>query len=141
VGCLGELAPAVTKAAGIKGRGQYLEIALGPVIARLAGRVPQFAEPPKFPAVKRDLALVVRQDAACAELEAVIREAGGAELEAVRLFDRYQGAQVGPGRTSMAFALSLRAAGRTMTDAEADAACARIVAALRQRTGAEVRTS
>lgn len=140
-GCLGELAPAVARAAGIKGRGQYLELALGPVIARLAGRVPQFSEPPRFPAAKRDLALVVRQDAACAELEAVIREAGGAELEAVRLFDRYQGAQVKPGHTSMAFALTLRAAGRTMTDAEADAACGRIVAALKERTGAEVRTS
>lgn len=141
VGCLGELAPAVTRAAGIKGRGQYLEIALEPVLAQMAGRTPQFSELPKFPAVKRDLALVVRQDAACAELEAVIREAGGAELETVRLFDRYQGAQVKPGHTSMAFALTLRAPGRTMTDPEADAACGRIIAALRDKTGAEVRTA
>jgi len=141
IGCLGELAPQVTRAFDLKARCHYFQADLEPVIAALAAAHSQFAELPRYPASRRDLALVVRQDAACGTLAAVIREAGGAALGDVRLFDLYQGPQVKAGHKSMAFALTFRAADRTLTDDEVNAACQQIVTALQQRAGAEVRTT
>ena len=139
VGCLGELAPQVMQAFGLKTRCYYFQAGLEPVIAALAAARQQFAELPRFPAVKRDLALIVRQDVPCGALESAIRAAGGSELDGVRLFDLYQGPQVAPGHRSMAFALTFRSPQRTLTDDDVAAACDRIVAVLRQSAGAEVR--
>jgi phenylalanyl-tRNA synthetase beta chain len=95
---------------------------------------------PKFPAVARDLAFVVDAGVPAEKLLAEIRAADTAKLlEQVTLFDVYRGAPVPEGRKSMAFGLSLRAADRTLTDAEADALCGAIRDRLKQRVGAEIR--
>src|SRR5262249_10296716 len=81
---------------------------------------------PRSPAVARDLAFVVRSDAAASTLLAEIRAAdGNGLLEDVTLFDVYRGAQVPAGKKSVAVGLTLRAADRTLTDTEADALIAR----------------
>lgn len=141
IGCMGELGPQAMKSFDLKARGYYFQIWLEPVLARLAGQNLQFSGLPKFPAVKRDLALTVGPAAACGELEAVIKSAGGDILAEVRLFDRYQGKQVGAGNASMAFALEFRSAGRTLTDSEVGEAMGRIIAALKDQAGAEVRSA
>jgi phenylalanyl-tRNA synthetase beta chain len=85
--------------------------------------------PSRFPAVRRDLSLAVPDGVAYQEMAAVITEAAGPLLEALWPFDEYFG---GGGR-SVAVALVFRAADRTLTDAEVDAAVARVVASLARR--------
>jgi phenylalanyl-tRNA synthetase beta chain len=94
---------------------------------------------PRFPAVSRDLAFLVDAGLAADGLLAEIRGADAKGLlEAVELFDLYRGAQIPSGKKSLAFGLRLRAADRTLTDAEADALVAAVVARLKA-VGAEMR--
>jgi phenylalanyl-tRNA synthetase beta chain len=95
---------------------------------------------PKFPAVERDLAFVVDDGVPAEKLLEEIRGADSAHLlEEVTLFDLYRGAPVPEGKKSMAFGLTLRAADRTLTDAEADALIAGIRARLEKNLGARIR--
>jgi phenylalanyl-tRNA synthetase beta chain len=95
---------------------------------------------PKFPAVARDLAFVVEASVPAEKMLEEIRSADAAKLlEQVTLFDVYRGAPVPEGKKSMAFGLSLRAADRTLTDAEADALCGKIRDRLKSALGAEIR--
>ena len=67
------------------------------------------------------------------------REAAGAELREIRVFDVYRGEQVGPGRKSVAFSVAFQSAERTLTDEDATRLRDAIVAALAERFGAELR--
>ena len=109
-----------------------LEVLLG--AARL---VPSYRPIPRLPAVLRDLAVVVDEAVTAAAVEALVREE--ALVEAVTLFDVYRGAPLPPGRKNLALAITYRAPDRTLTDAEADAAHARIVERLARGVGAELR--
>jgi phenylalanyl-tRNA synthetase beta chain len=96
---------------------------------------------PRFPAVARDLAFVVSADAPAARLMAEIRAADEKGLlEDVTLFDVYRGAQVPPGKKSVAVGLTLRSADRTLTDSEADTLCASVKDRLKAALGAEIRS-
>ena len=94
---------------------------------------------PKFPASTRDLALLCDDETPVATLEKAIREGAGKILESVCLFDVYRGEQVAKGKKSVAYSLTLRAADRTLTDEEADAAVKRILKVLAQ-SGVELRS-
>ncbi|MCC6800779.1 MAG: phenylalanine--tRNA ligase subunit beta, partial [Anaerolineae bacterium] len=87
----------------------------------------------------QDIALVVKRDVAAADLEAVIREAGGDLLEDVRLFDVYEGDPIPAGQKSLAYSLTYRAPDRTLTDKEVAKAHERIARAAQKRLGAELR--
>jgi phenylalanyl-tRNA synthetase beta chain len=92
-----------------------------------------------FPALHLDLAVALpRQVPATAVLE-VVREAAGALLTDVRVFDVYEGPQVGEGLRSLALTLSFRAGERTLADEDVAPVRARIVAALSERLGGELR--
>ncbi|HET8582789.1 MAG TPA: phenylalanine--tRNA ligase subunit beta, partial [Jatrophihabitans sp.] len=91
-----------------------------------------------FPPVLLDVALVVGTDVPAAAVEQTLRESAGPLLEAVRLFDVYEG--VGEGLRSLAFALRFRAADRTLTLDEANAARDAAVAAAGSRHGARLRS-
>ena len=82
---------------------------------------------PAFPAIDRDLALLVPETLAAAGVEAVAREAAGPLLEEVRIFDVYTGTGVEEGMRSIAYRLRFRSPDRTLTDEEADAAVARVL--------------
>jgi len=118
VGHVGELHPSVTGAFDLEGRAVALEIDLEPVLAvDLARR----ARPlPRFPAVNRDLGIVVPEEVTAGELLRTIEEAGGELLERAQAFDEYRGSQVAEGNKSVAFALTFRHPERTLTDAEVD---------------------
>jgi phenylalanyl-tRNA synthetase beta chain len=81
--------------------------------------------------------VVVDEGVAAASVEALVREEG--LVEDVAPFDVYRGAPLPPGKKNLAFAIRYRAADRTLTDAEADAAHARIVERLAARLGAGLR--
>ncbi len=85
---------------------------------------------PKYPALSRDIACVCAKLMPVLKLKRVIKEAIGKNLESIKLFDVYEGAQIPAGMKSVAFSLRLRAADRTLTDEEADAAMKRALKAL-----------
>ncbi|HBR03482.1 MAG TPA: phenylalanine--tRNA ligase subunit beta, partial [Ruminiclostridium sp.] len=99
----------------------------------------QYRPLPKFPAITRDLAVVVKEKVYVADLMAAIRQRGGEYLEDVQLFDIYQGAQVPEGMKSAAFALSFRAADRTLKDEDINSAMDRILENLDRNFGAKLR--
>ncbi len=100
---------------------------------------PAFAPFATVPASERDLALVVPEAVASAQLLSAIRKAGKPLLEQAELIDRYAGEQVSAGSCSLAFRLRYRAPGRTLTDAEVEAAQQTIRAALDRQFGAQLR--
>jgi phenylalanyl-tRNA synthetase beta chain len=92
-----------------------------------------------YPVVRQDLAFTVPEDVPAADLVAAAREAAGEELREMRPFDVYRGEQVGEGRRSIAFAVSFQSSERTLTDEDAAELRQRIVSALAERFGAELR--
>ena len=93
-----------------------------------------------YPAVSMDVAFVVDEGVTCEKLMQCMSSAGGKLLEEARLFDVYRDEErVGAGKKSMAFALTYRAADRTLTSEEVDKAHERLVKKVCGATGAEVR--
>jgi len=137
LGYIGELHPTVTAAARIEGRLVAFEIDVQPVLD--AASIPHAQPLPRFPAIERDLAVVVEDTVAAGSILASITELGGDLLEGVRAFDEYRGAQVSEGHKSIAFALTFRSPERTLTDAEVDRVMSEIRLGLEKRHGARFR--
>jgi phenylalanyl-tRNA synthetase beta chain len=108
-------------------------------LAALASATPRYEPLPRFPAVQRDLAIVVGAEIAAGEVEAAIRAMDLPLLTRITLFDVYTGGQVGAGRRSLAWSLTFQAPDRTLTDAEVNRLHERIVAEIAKRFRAEVR--
>jgi phenylalanyl-tRNA synthetase beta chain len=138
-GYIGQLHPLAAERFDLEGREVYVaELDFETLMAHALGQ-PQLEPLARLPGLDRDLALVLDRDTTHEAVVATIREAGGALLERVVLFDLYQGQQVAAGKKSLAYTLRFRAPDRTLTDAEADDAMSRIVAAVRGRHSAQVR--
>ncbi|MET9430199.1 phenylalanine--tRNA ligase subunit beta [Streptomyces sp. NPDC003036] len=138
VGYAGELHPRVVKALHLPARTCAMELNLDTVERASAGalRAPRIST---FPVATQDVALVVGKDVPAAEVERALREGAGELLESIRLFDVFEGEQIGEGRKSLAYALRFRAADRTLTVEEASAARDTAVALAAERTGAVLR--
>jgi phenylalanyl-tRNA synthetase beta chain len=132
-GVVGELHPA-----RLPGEWGVFELDL----AGLFGRVPDrivYEDVVTYPAVRQDLAFVVGEDVATADVIEAARAAAGPELREMRVFDVYRGEQVGPGRKSIAFRVAFQSPERTLTDEDAARLRERIVAAVGDRFGGELR--
>ena len=138
LGALGELHPDVCDRFSVPEGTVVMEIALGPLMATGEGRV-KAEELPRFPSTFIDLAVVVDAATPAAEVLDSIVGTGAPELVSARLFDRYAGEQIPEGKNSLAYALELRAAERTLTDEDALAVRDRIVERLVERFGAVLR--
>jgi len=101
----------------------------------------QYRELPKFPAVVRDVALVLDDAVSHATVVAEIEKNRNKFLEKVELFDIFRGGSIATGKKSVAYSLTFRAADRTLTDAEVTEAHERIKRQLRQALGCEIRAS
>src|SRR5581483_10162567 len=139
LGFAGQLHPAVRDRFELGQRAVFVAELDFEALARLASEAPPVAAPPRFPGVEMDVALVVPEHISHREVEQVIRAAGAPLLESVSLFDLYRGDPVPPDQKSMAYALTYRAADRTLTEAEAVAVHARIEQQLRARFDARIR--
>ena len=139
VGRMGEVTPALANALGL-GRPAWAAMLDLAALLKASPSSRRYREVPRFPASKRDLAVMVRPGTTHETLVESIRAAGGPLLTEVRLFDVYE-FQDGEhrGKKSMAFALEFRSVERTLTDREVESAIAAIVAALGSKHGAEVR--
>jgi phenylalanyl-tRNA synthetase beta chain len=92
-----------------------------------------------YPAVRQDLAFVVEEEVSAGDLIAAAREAAGRELREARVFDVYRGGQIPNGKKSIALHVAFQSPERTLSDDDAAAIRERIVAALAERFGAELR--
>jgi phenylalanyl-tRNA synthetase beta chain len=137
-GTIGELKAATAERYGFTNRVVAAELELGRLL-ELARDPGEAKEPPRFPPVLLDLAVVVPEAVEAAEVTELARAAGGSALAEVRIFDVYRGEQAGAGRKSLALSLTFLRPDRTLTQDEAVAARDAIAAALRSRLGAEVR--
>ncbi len=136
-GWLGEIHPAVAARWDLEqAAGFELDF---DVLARAADVAPGYEDLTSFPSVRQDMAVVVPDGVSAAEVVGVVRQAGGSLLSRVEVFDVYRGAQVGEGSASLALRLEFRAPDRTLTDEEAGKRRAKIVGALSERLGAQLR--
>lgn len=95
--------------------------------------------PPRYPAIQRDIALVVARDVAAGEVTRLLSDSLGDLCEDVRLFDAFEGEQLGENHKSLAFRMRFRSAGRTLTEAEVDALQHQALSAAKSRFGAVLR--
>lgn len=94
---------------------------------------------PRFPAVERDLALVVTDDVSVGSIIGEVKAAAGDMLESVRLFDVYKGAQIETGHKSVALSLVFRAPDRTLDEKEVQAAVENVLRRAEEALGAKLR--
>lgn len=138
LGIFGEVHPSVAARFDIGERAYIGEFDFPAICERYSDEI-AFRPLPKFPAVTRDLAVLVDSTVLVGELETVIRSCAGGILESVRLFDVYTGAQVPEGKKSVAYSIVYRAADRTLTDEEIGNIMDKTVSALQQQLGAQLR--
>lgn len=136
VGWAGELHPAVLERAGLPKGTCAVEISIDAMPLDVTLPAPALSV---FPAVLQDLAVVVDADVPAADVDKALRAGAGDLLESLELFDVFVGEQVGEGKKSLAFALAFRAADRTLTEDEANAAKLAAVDAAASSVGARLR--
>ena len=137
VGWIGELHPRVAARWDLEQVAAF-ELDLASV-THAAVAVPSFEDLTSFPAVRQDLAVVVVGDVPAADVLREVRDAGGPMLRSAEVFDVYRGEQVGEGRASLALHLVFQADDRTLTEDEVSARRKKIVKALTNKLGAELR--
>ena len=138
IGFAGELHPRVLAALDLPPRVGAMEID----IERLAAYAVPIIPAPRvstFPPAREDLAFVVDHSVPAADLADVLAEAAGDLLEQLWLFDVYEGPQVGEGRKSLAYSVTLRAPDRTLTVDELAEVRESMVGAAAERLGAVLR--
>jgi len=94
---------------------------------------------PKYPAVTRDISMLVNEQVMVKEIETVIKKCSGKLLEELKLFDVYKGKQIPEGMKSVAYSIVFRAADRTLTDEDVNHVFDKIVKALQENLGAQLR--
>ncbi len=138
IGWIGEVHPSVLERFECDAPVTAFELEIGRLI-RSAREERTVQEPPRFPAVELDLAIVVDESITAEQLVQSVLSAGGKLLESARLFDVYRGKGIPEGKKSMALALTYRAPDRTLTAEEVDQTHERLVRKVVKATGGEVR--
>jgi phenylalanyl-tRNA synthetase beta chain len=129
IGWLGEIHPLVARAWDLEAAAGF-EIATAALLGAATVGAEAYEDVTTYPAVHQDLAVVVPDDVTAVAVHDAVLEGGGELLRSARVFDLYEGEQVGAGRKSLALRLEFRAADRTLTDEE--------VVGLREKIKAEV---
>ena len=141
LGIVGQLTPAVADARGFPASEPIYagEIDLAAIALRSGTETFRAASLPRFPSIVRDISMLVDEALPAAAVRGTIRTGAPATLVSIAEFDRYQGKGVPDGKVSLSVRLTFRAADRTLTDEDAQAATDAIVAALKAAHGAERR--
>ncbi len=126
VGYIGEVHPKVCENYGIKSR-VYVAVIDMPQIVALANFDMKYEGIAKYPAVTRDISMVVPKTVLAGDIEKMIRQRGGKILESLNLFDIYEGEQIQEGYKSMAYALTFRDKTKTLAEEEIASAMKKIV--------------
>ena len=105
----------------------------------LQGKLPQYTEVHKFPPVRRDMAVIVDENIPVDALLKSLRETKNPLVSEIRLFDLYRGKGIAEGKKSLAFLVLMQDTQKTLTDAEADEAMAKLLDSIVRQHGAELR--
>jgi phenylalanyl-tRNA synthetase beta chain len=136
VGWVGRLHPEVERRLELTYSAIVFEVETEPGLAAV---LPRHEEISRFPAVRRDLAVVVGEPVPVQSLLDVVRRSAGALLTGLVVFDVYRGKGITEGFKSVAMGLNLQDISRTLTDVETDAVVARVVADLQREHSATIR--
>ncbi|MBS5080831.1 MAG: phenylalanine--tRNA ligase subunit beta [Clostridiales bacterium] len=136
-GYLGEVHPEVLDNYDIGDRA-YVAVLDMPLIVEMSTFDRKFKGIAKFPAVNRDLSMVVPKEILAGQIEAMIAQRGGTILESYQLFDIYEGSQIKEGYKSIAYSITFRAKDKTLEEAEVSAAMKKILNGL-ESMGIELR--
>jgi len=135
---LGEVHPAIAARFDLRERALVLELDVD-ALAAAATKARTYQEISRYPAVNRDLAVVVARTTPAADVLRAVRQGGGKLLRDVRVFDVYTGEQVAPDQQSLALSLVLQAPDHTLTDREIDGAVVNVQRRLGDTVGATFR--
>ncbi|WP_291634059.1 phenylalanine--tRNA ligase subunit beta [Clostridium sp.] len=138
VGVVGEIHPSVSENYELEPRCYIAELNLD-VLYKHADLNKKYKALPKFPAVTRDIALIVEDAILVQDIEDVIVKQGGNILESAKLFDVYKGAQIAEGKKSIAYAILYRRDDKTLTDEEVNKVHEKILRSLEHKLGAQLR--
>ncbi len=138
IGSVGELHPAVAGRFAIDVPCAVFELDLS-ALGELPRRAARFREPSRQPRVRRDLAVLLDRTQAAGDVLDAIRRAGGPQLVAAEIFDRYEGKGVPEGKVSVAFRVAFQRDERAFTEAEIAKLMERVVEAVRRGFGGELR--
>jgi len=136
VGLVGEIHPEIQKKTGLEKSVILFELELDRLRSAIA---PKFREISRFPAVRRDLAVVVREEVAAQAVLDSVRSVAGELLINLELFDEYRGEGIDSGRKSLALGLTFQDTSRTLNDKDVELAVGRVVTALGTQFDARLR--
>jgi phenylalanyl-tRNA synthetase beta chain len=136
IGHIGAIHPKLEKPFGLNGKTIIFELELD---ALLHARLPLAQAVSKFPANRRDIALVVDEAVSATDVMNLIRKVGENQLVGLNLFDVYQGKGVEPGKKSLAIALTLQDTTRTLEDKDITETMVAVVSALKTEFNASLR--
>jgi phenylalanyl-tRNA synthetase beta chain len=138
LGELGQLLPPLARQYDLRDAVLLAELNLDRLLAR-RNTAKSFRPLPAFPAIRRDVAMLLPEATTHDAILQVVKQAKPANLEGVELFDVFRGKNVSAGQKSMAYAFTYRNAERTLTDTEVNAAHEKLVAQFKQRLQAMIR--
>jgi len=137
LGTLGQLHPDIQRALDLDDT-YILELELDTLSQYVSSTI-QYISLPRYPAINRDIAVVVSADIAVGKLQAKVKEIAGTLLESIQVFDIFTGERLGEGKKSVALSLVYRHEEHTLTDDEVVAIHSKVVEALEQSFAAELR--
>jgi phenylalanyl-tRNA synthetase beta chain len=138
LGVLGEMHPDVAENYGVDENCYLAEINLE-VLYKNSKMDRKYKALPKYPAVTRDLAVIIDKNILVKDIEAIIWKQGGRILESIKLFDVYEGKQIAEGKKSVAYSLKYRVPDKTLTDKDVNKVQDKILKTLEYNLGAELR--
>lgn len=136
VGVLGEIHPSILQKLNTETNILVFELRLD---ALETAKLPRFTEISKFPEIRRDLAILVKQSIPASSIQDTIKTVAGNWLRQINVFDVYQGKGIATGYKSVALALILQHATRTLVDEEVAGLMERIINTLKEQFAAELR--
>ncbi len=138
IGELGQLLPVLAKQYDLRDAVLLAELNLDQLLAR-RNAAKTYKAVPAFPAIRRDLALVLAETVTHDQVLQVVRQTKPANLESVELFDIFRGKNVAAGQKSVAYAFTYRSGEKTLTDNEVNGAHEKLVKDLTSKLGATIR--
>lgn len=136
VGIVGRLHPTVARDYGLDKGALLFEL---DAAKAFAAQVPAAEPISRYPAIRRDIAVVVKNDLTAAQLRTAVESVSPALIRSVRIFDVYHGSGIEAGLKSIALSLILQETSRTLTDEDADTVMSAVLRKLQQDFGAELR--
>jgi phenylalanyl-tRNA synthetase beta chain len=137
LGLIGELHPQVQQHFALKQKAVVFALCLERLISQIPERIESETQP-RFPAITRDITLIIGEEVPAAEVLSQVRSLDAALLEEVYFFDRFSGESIPEGRVSLSFRLVYRAVERTLTDGDITDLHQKITEHLIERFGADL---